>query len=188
MRAASLCLGLILLAGSAARAEAPGWVLYTHPDQLLSVRFPRAPSESEEDAPSSIGNIHFKMALYADPQHALCAAAVSFALNDAKFDVKKALAGARDQMVANVEGKITREKPIALDGFTGREVWFEAAGPEHQVIHAVARLFASAKPPRVFIISAMRLTDRPDPAARKFLDSAHLGKKVERARVRVSAP
>jgi hypothetical protein len=158
-------------------------VLYTHPEKLLSVRFPGPPNESEQTAPSPVGDVHFRMALYSDPQRALFAAAVTYPLGkDVKFDVKKALDGARDQMVTNVKGRITSEKSIALDGFSGREVRFEATGPQNQSIHAIARLFASARPPRAYIISAMRLTDQPDPDAKKFLDSVHIGKKVERAR------
>jgi hypothetical protein len=188
MRVGSVCVGLFLLAAAPALAEPTRWVLYTHPDKLLSVRFPGAPTESDQNAPTPIGDVHFKVALYSDERHALFATAVSYPIDkDAKFDVKTALDGARDQMVANVNGRITSEKSIALDGFSGREVRFEAPGPS-QPIHAIARIYASARPARAYIISAMRLTDQPDPEAKRFLDSAHLGKKVELARPAITAP
>jgi len=180
MRAISrLCTGLLLvLVATPAFADTPRWVLYTHPEKTLSVRFPGTPTESDQDAPSPIGNVHFKMAMYADEVHAFVAAAVDYPVKDMTFNVKKALDGARDQMVANIKGKVTSEKPVTLDGLQGREVWFEATG-SGQPIHGIARLFATATPPQAFIISAMRMNDKPDPDAKKFLDSIHLGKKVE---------
>lgn len=175
-----LCTGLLLLVvATPAFADTPHWVLYTHPEKTLSVRFPGPPTESDQDAPSPIGNVHFKMAMYADEAHAFVAAAVNYPVKDMTFNVKKALDGARDQMVANIKGKVTSEKPVTLDGLQGREVWFEANGTGSQQIHGIARLFATATPPQAFIISAMRMNDKPDPDAKKFLDSIHLGKKVE---------
>jgi hypothetical protein len=158
-------------------AEAPAWVLYTHPDKLMSVRFPGEPKETDQDAPSPVGNIHFKLAMFTDNERAYIATAVIYPVKT-KFDIQAALNGGRDQMLANIHGKATSEKPIKLDGFVGREVIFEATTGA-QKIRGVARMFASAKPPSAFVASAMRLTDKPDPDSQKFLASIHLGKKVE---------
>jgi hypothetical protein len=179
MRARAWCFVGLLLAVmlTPAFAQAPGWVLYTHPDKLMSVWFPKEPKESEQDAPSPVGNIHFKLAVYANDERAYIATAVIYPVKT-KFDIQAALDGGRNQMLANINGKAVSEKPIKLDGFVGREVIFEATTGA-QKIHGVARMFASAKPPSAFIASAMRLTDKPDPDSKKFLASIHLGKKVE---------
>jgi hypothetical protein len=175
-----LRLAPLLLLLTPAFAQAPGWVLYTHPEKLMSARFPGKPTESEQEAPTAIGNIRFKMAVFAEATRAFMATAIAYPLpKDTKFDIKKALDGARDQMVANIKGKVTSEKPMKLDGFAGREVIFEAPGQNNTSIHGIARIFASAKPPSAFVAGAMRMTDTPDPDAQKFLDSIHLGKRVE---------
>ena len=165
---------------SPAVAEAPRWVVYTQPDKLLSVRFPGKPTEADQEAPSPLGPLHFKMASLFDATHAFLAAAITYPVDPAApFDTRKALDGARDQMIANIKGKLTAEKPRKLDGLNGREVWFEAPGPDNHPIHAIARIYVSAKPARAYMVIAMRMTDQPDPDAAKFLDSMHLGKKVE---------
>jgi hypothetical protein len=159
-------------------AQAPGWVLYTHPDKLMSVRFPEKPSENDQDTPTAVGTIHFKLAIFSDGKRAYVATAVIYPVQG-KFDVKKALDGARDQAIANMKGKVISEKPMKLDGFDGRQVLFEASGGDQQHIRGVVRLFVSAKPPSAYMASAMQMTGNPDPDAKKFLDSLHLGKKVE---------
>jgi hypothetical protein len=173
--------GLILLfAVVPAGAQATSWVLYTHPDKLMSVRFPGVPTESEQDLASPIGNLKLKMAMVANADRAFLATAMIYPIDPkTKFDAKAALEGAREKMLANVKGKVTAEKPITLDGYTGREVEFEAAGPTGTTIHGSARFFTSAKPPGVYVATAMRMTDKPDPDGPKFLASMHLGKKVE---------
>ena len=175
-----LCALALAVLGSPAFAEAPRWVLYTQPDKLLSVRFPGKPTEADQEAPSPLGTLHFKMATLFDATHAFLTAAITYPVDPAApFDTKKALDGARDQMIANIKGTLTSEKPRTLDGFSGREVWFEAPGPDNHPIHAIARIYASARPARAYMVIAMRMTDQPDPDAAKFLDSMHLGKKVE---------
>ena len=184
MRAsARIWIGLIVvlaLALDPAFAQAPSWVLYTHPDKLMSLRFPVKPTESDQETPSAIGNIKFKLAMYTEPDRTYVATAVVYPIKT-QFDVQKALDGGRDQALANIKGKATSEKPIKLDGYAGREVVFEATdATSRRPVHGVVRMFASAKPPSVFMASALRTSDKPDPDAKKFLDSMHLGKKVEK--------
>jgi hypothetical protein len=168
----------LLLLVAPAFAEATSWVLYTHPDKLMSVRFPSKPAESEQEVPSPIGKLRFKMAVVADADHAFLATAMVYPVQS-KFDAKAALNGARDQMLANIKAKITSEKAIKLDGYDGREVLFEAPGPTGNSIRGSARLFTSAKPPGVYVAAAMQMTDKADADAPRFLASMHLGKKVE---------
>lgn len=184
MRAsARIWIGLIVvlaLALEPAFAQAPSWVLYTHPDKLMSVRFPAKPTESDEETPSAIGTLKVKLAMYTESNRTFFATAVVYPIKT-QFDIQKALDGGRDQALANIKGKATSEKPIKLDGYVGREVVFEAtdaASGRH--FRGVMRMFASARPPSVFMASALRLSDQPDPDAKKFLDSMHLGKKVEK--------
>ncbi|HEX7839811.1 MAG TPA: hypothetical protein VF469_20185 [Kofleriaceae bacterium] len=180
MRArARFFVGLFLVVSlTPAFAQAPGWVLYTHPDKLMSVRFPEKPSETDQETPTAIGTIHFKLAMFSNGDRAYVATAVVYPVQG-KFDVKKALDGARDQALANIKGKVISEKPMKLDGFDGRQVLFEASGDDQHHIRGVVRLFASAKPPSAYMASAMQMTGKPDPDAQKFLDSLHLGKKTE---------
>lgn len=163
-----------------ARAGAPRWVLYVHPDKLMSARFPDRPTETEQEAPSAIGPIRFKLAMFADTSRTYLATAIVYPVKT-KFNVKGALDGARDQALANIKGTVVAEKPMKLDGYDGREVTFEAEAPNHQRIRGALRIFASARPPSAYIATAMRVTDQPDPDAQKFLDSIHLGKRIETA-------
>jgi hypothetical protein len=175
---AGLVLAILL---TPALAEAPRWVVYTHPEKLMSVRFPQKPSVTDQETPTAIGTIKFKLAMFTDGDRAYIATAVVYPVKG-KFDVKKALDGARDQALANIKGTVMSEKSSRLDGFEGREVVFQATGAEGtQTVRGVVRLFASARPPSAYMASAMRMTERADPDAHKFLDSLHLGKKVEAA-------
>ena len=180
MRTKATCLiGLFVVAALApAFAGARAWVLYTHPDKLMSVRFPDRPTETEQEVPSAVGPIRFKLAMFADDTRTYLATAIQYPIKG-KFSVKGALDGARDQALTNIKGTIVSEKPMKLDGYEGREVSFEADTPSNQHIRGALRIYASAKPPSAFIATAMRITETPDPDAQRFLDSIHLGKKVE---------
>jgi hypothetical protein len=170
---------LLAVALTPALARGPRWVLYVHPDKLMSARFPDKPTETEQEAPSAIGPIRFKLAMFADSTRTYLATAIVYPIKS-KFNVKSALDGARDQALANIKGTMVGEKSIKLDGFDGREVTFEADVPSNQHIRGALRIFASARPPSAFIATAMRITEQPDPDAQRFLDSIHLGKRVER--------
>ncbi|HEY6178848.1 MAG TPA: hypothetical protein VIX73_30560 [Kofleriaceae bacterium] len=176
---ACFLVGLLVVAALApAFAGARAWVLYTHPDKLMSARFPAQPNETEQEVPSAVGPIRFKLAMFADDTRTYLATAIQYPVKG-KFTVKGALDGARDQALANIKGKIVAEKSIKLDGYEGREVSFEADTPDNQRVRGALRIFASAKPPSAFVATAMRITEKPDPEAQKFLDSIHLGKKAE---------
>src|SRR5690349_18767654 len=151
----SLVIGLFVVAALApAFAGARAWVLYTHPDKLMSARFPDRPTETEQEAPSAVGPIRFKLAMFADDTRTYLATAIQYPVKG-KFSVKGALDGARDQALGNIKGKIVAEKSMKLDGYDGREVSFEADTPSNQHIRGALRIFASAKPPSAFIATAM---------------------------------
>jgi hypothetical protein len=169
----------LIIAMTPAFAQAPGWVLYTHPDKLMSVRFPDKPAEFDQETPSPIGKVHYKVAAFSDGNRTYIATAVAYPTTG-KFNVKGALDGGRDHAIANIKAKVVSEKPIKLDGFEGREVWFAPGDPtDGRQVRGVLRIFASASPPSAFLASAMRMTEKADPDSLKFLDSVHLGKKVE---------
>jgi len=167
--------GLFLVACLApALAQAPGWVLYTHPDKLMSVRFPKEPTVTDQAMPTAVGTLNAKMASVIGKDRAYVAMAVVYPSGYA-YDVKKALDASRDRALASVKGKLISEKSVKLDGFEGREIVFES----NHTFLGVARNFFSAKPPRGYTVIAGHEIDKPDPDAEKFLDSLHLGKKVE---------
>jgi hypothetical protein len=57
---------LLVLTVSPALADAPGWVLYTHPDKLMSLRFPGKPKESEQERKVPHGTLRVKIAAFTD--------------------------------------------------------------------------------------------------------------------------
>lgn len=56
---------------------------------------------------------------------------------------------------------------------------FEGPGPYAKPLHGTARVFAVAKPPSSYLLITVQMDGKPDPNARKFLDSVHLADKVE---------
>ena len=168
-----------VVAPAATPPAATSWVAWTHPQKLVTVRFPGKPEETKQVAETPMGPVDFTMAIHASSTRAFMAGATVYKLPEgASFDVPKALDGARDKMLADINGKVTSEKTIELDGFKGREVSFEAPGPMGATIRGTARLFAGSDPPGAYMASAFRMTDAPDPDAAPFLDSMHLGKAV----------
>jgi hypothetical protein len=173
-----IALFIIFLLSPAFAAD-PAWVLYTHPDKLLSVRFPGTPIESDQQGPSGYGTVHSKIATFVNGDRALVATAGVYSTTD-KVDVK----GMLDHAAQSVAGRfrntrIVAQKAITLDGIEGREVQFEAPGPYNKPLRGIARVFAAAPPPRSYLVMALQMDGKPDPNAQKFLDSLHLGSKVE---------
>lgn len=164
---------------SPAFADGPAWVLYTHPDKLLSVRFPGKPIESDQQGQSGYGPVRSKVATFIDGDRALVATAGIYATTQ-KVDVKVMLDGAAESVAGRFRGtRIVAQKAITVDGVQGREVQFEAPGPYNKPLRGVARVFAAAEPPSSYVLMALQMDGKPDPNAQKFLDSLHLGKKVE---------
>ncbi len=171
--------GLFLaLALSPAFAGDSGWVLYTHPDKLMSVWFPGKPTEGDQEGPSPVGRMRVKVATFIDGDRAFVATAGIYP-DKTKFDVKGALARALDKTLVTLKGRIVAQKSMTLDGVQGTEVQFTAPGPYKKPLLGVARVFASADPPITYVVMALQMDGKPDPRAPKFLASLHLGKKVE---------
>ena len=95
------------------------------------------------------------------------------------LDLQGALTSGRDRALANVGATATSEKTIEIDGVEGIEVDYEGPSPTGLRAHGRMRLLVSAKPPVVYLVNVVRLGDVADPNAQKFLDSMHLGTKVE---------
>lgn len=162
-----------------ALADAPAWVLYVHPDKIMSLRFPGKPVEASQEAPSPIGTLKFKVATLDRSDRVYVATAISFPVPPEKFNVQGALDGARDNSVAKMDGKVLSEKSITVDGVEGREIVFETKEGAKQFIHGMMRVFASNSPPSTFVATAMRTATSSDPDAQKFVESMHMGSKVE---------
>jgi hypothetical protein len=156
------------------------WVEWVHPEKLISAKFPRAPKEQKQEAPSPIGPIQMTMAMHAERTRAFMAGASKYEIPEGgSFDTAKALEGARTQMLSAIKATATSEKPIQLDGLDGSEVTFEAPGPNPSVtVRGVARVFASAEPAAGYFAAAFRMTEPADPDAQTFLDSLHVAKGV----------
>lgn len=156
------------------------WVEWTHPEKLISAKFPQKPSESKQEAPTPMGPVGVTMAMHGEATRAFLAGASQYKLPEGgTFDVAKALQGAREQMLAAIKAKAISEKPIKLDGLDGSEVEFEAPGPNpSQTVRGVARVFASDSPPAGYFAAAFRMTEAADPDALTFLDSVHVAKGV----------
>jgi hypothetical protein len=163
-----------------AAAKPDGWVLWTHPQKLISARFPGKAQQSETEAPSEIGPIKLTMAMHAEATRAFMAGGSTYDVpGGGPFDVAKALDGARDQMLASIRATVTAEKPIERDGLKGREVEFEAPGPDGATVRGVAHVYAGDTPPAGYFAAAFRMTEEPDPHFATFLSSVHLGKATE---------
>jgi hypothetical protein len=174
----ALFIVLGLLSAFAADADT-AWVLYTHPDKLLSVRFPGKPRESLQQGQSEYGATRTKVATFIDGDHALV---VTGGIYDGttKVDVKVMLDRAAQSVGDRFRNtRIIAQKAITLDGLQGREVQFEAPGPYNKPLRGIARVYAAAQPPSSYLVMALQMDGKPDPNAQKFLDSLHLGSKVE---------
>jgi hypothetical protein len=169
---------LLVLVLSPAFADAPGWVLYTHPDKLMSVRFPGKPTEANQEREGPAGQQQLKVATFIDGDRAFVVTAGAYPAGT-KLDVKSSLDKALDGVLASIRGHVVAQRPITLDGFQGRDIQFEAPGPYNNQLHGVARVFVSVTPPGSYVALAMQMDGKPDPTAVKFLDSIHLGSKVE---------
>ena len=175
---------VVFVLGTAFSVGAPvanadsGWVLYTNPSKRLSVRFPGKPIETEHDGQTADGPVHVTAASFIDGDHALTATGNIYPAGT-KLEVKAALDGALDTLLAKLKGRVVAQKPLELDGFQGRDIQFEAPGPYNKPLRGTARIYASANPPAAFIALAVQMDGKPDPNAQKFFDSLHLGKKVE---------
>jgi hypothetical protein len=169
---------LVVLALSPALADQARWVLYKHPDQLFSVRFPGKAIVADQSKQASGTMAHVESATFIDGDHALVATGGLYT-NTVKFDVNEAMDRALGGWVARWKGRVIAQKAITLDGLQGREVQFTAPGPYAKPLRATARVFASSKPPSSYLVIALQMDGTPDPNATKFLDSLHLGTNVE---------
>ncbi|HSR98858.1 MAG TPA: hypothetical protein VLM79_17495, partial [Kofleriaceae bacterium] len=159
-------------------ADPGGWVVYKHPDQLFSVRFPGKPVVADQSKQAAGTMARVESATFIDGDHALVATGGLYT-STAKFDINEAMDRMLNAWVARWKGRVIAQKTMTLDGFQGREVQFTAPGPYAKPLRATARVFASSKPPSSYLVIAFQMDGTPDANAPKFLDSLHLGTKVE---------
>jgi len=187
---------VVLVVAPALAKAAPQGVLYVSPGKLLSVRFPGTPTETEQGASGQGNQAHGKTATLLDGERAYTVTATVYPVPPgttlpapiapgttmparAMAAIKTAIDQTIDNTMATIKGHVIARKSITLDGLQGGEVQFEAIGPGRQTFRGICRAFVSPVPLTTYVAIAIQFDGRPDPAARKFLDSLHLGKKVE---------
>jgi hypothetical protein len=68
---------------------------------------------------------------------------------------------------------------IMVDGFACRDVEISGPSSSSKPLRGTGRMCASNDPVSTYLALAIQMDGKPDPDARKFLDSLHLGKHVE---------
>jgi hypothetical protein len=190
---------LVVLAVAPALAEAPPQgVLYVSPGKLLSVRFPVKPTETEHEASNQDSKIRVKTATLLDGERGYTVTATVYPVPagpgttvpapitpgttmpaGAVAAIKTVIDQTIDNTMSSIKGHVLTRKSITLDGFQGSEVQFEAIGPDRRTLRGICRVFVSPVPLTTYVAIAIQFDGKPEPAARRFLDSLHLGKKVE---------
>lgn len=168
--------GVLFVALAPALADAPSWVVYTSSDKQMSVRFPAKPTEKEHAGPTTGEKL--RVATWIDGDKALIASGGPYAAGT-PIEVKAGLDNATTSLLQKFGAHAVAQTLLTVDGVQGREVEFEGPGPYNKPLHGTARVFAVAKPPSSYLLITVQMDGKQDPNARKFLDSVHLGDKVE---------
>gem|GEM_PF-5127809 len=142
----------------------------------MTVRFPAKPTEQDHAGATPGEKVH--VATWIDGDKALIATGGPYPAGTA-IEVKAGLDNATTGLLQRFHAHATAQTPLTVDGVQGREVAFEGPGPYDKPLHGAARIFAVANPPSSYLIITVQMDGKPDPNARKFLDSVHLGDKVE---------
>jgi hypothetical protein len=190
---------LVVLAVAPALADTPRQgILYVHPDKLLSVRFPNKPTETTPEAPNHDKTIRIKTATSLDGEHGYSVSTTVYPVPtgpgtmapdpiapgtpmpaNAVAAIKTAIDQTIDNSMSSIKGRVLARKSITLDGLLGSEIQFEAIGRGLGRFRGIGRVFVSPIPLTTYIAIAIQFDGKPDPGARGFLDSLHLGKQVE---------
>jgi hypothetical protein len=119
---------LAITATSITAADPPAWKEFVSKEGKFKVLMPGTPKESEAETESDFGKGVLHM-------NSLAASGMMFAANYSDFptEVKKVplkqiYDSSRDGAVANMEGKLAKEKDIKLGDHPGREVLIDVAG------------------------------------------------------------
>jgi hypothetical protein len=159
-------------------ATASGWVSWTHPQKLISAKFPAQPKEEETVVPTVLGPVKFISATATHDPGLFLAGATRYSIpRGSTFNVAKALNAARDHMLTTVNGTLALERPLTLDGMQGREIDFSAPGANGTILHGAARVFASADPPSSYTAIAIQAEEAD---IFRFFESVHLHRPIAR--------
>ena len=169
---------VLVLTVSPALADAPGWVLYTHPDKLMSLRFPGKPKESEQERKVPHGTLRVKIAAFTDGERGFTST-VEVYPTGTKLKVTETYNGIFENLLNVLKAHVVSQNTVTVDGFACRDV--EIAGPSssNKPLRGTGRMCASNDPVSTYLALAIQMDGKPDPDAKKFLDSLHLGKHVE---------
>ena len=159
-------------------SEHKPWEVYTFPDKLLSIRFPKQPAESDEetstpDGPMDTLNVGYQ---YAGKEYD---ATVVRLPPTGPFDGPLVLANAKTSALEHVGATASEEKLIEIDSVDGIEIEYMGPNPRGIMAYGRMRLFVSPTPRAVYLVNVTHVGDIADPNAKPFLDSMHLGTKVE---------
>jgi hypothetical protein len=172
---------LVALVVSPALADAPGWVLYTHPDKLMSLRFPGKPKESEQTREVPHGTLRVKLATFTDGTRGFTST-VEVYPSGTKLKVSETYNGIFENLLSVLEAHVVSQKAVTVDGFSCRDVEIAGPGSANEPLRGTGRMCASNDPVSTYLALAIQMDGKPDPDARKFLESLHLGKQVETRR------
>jgi hypothetical protein len=154
------------------------WEIYTAPDRLLSIRFPKQPKESDDETTTPDGPVRTWSAGYRYAAHEYNVTVVRLPATG-PFDAPTLLANAKRRALENVGGTASEDNPIEVDGIEGIEIEYMGPSPRQIMAYGRMRLFVSSTPRAVVLVNVMRESDIADPDALRFLQSMHLGMKVE---------
>jgi hypothetical protein len=152
----------------------PAWLDYAGENNQFTCQFPGKPEVTEQQTPSDLGVMKFKMAMLDESgtkQRAFSAFASTMPIpKGTAFDIKAALDGARDQMLQAMGMKLISETAIELAGAKGHEIRY---GGEISGLKAsgIVRNWVRGTPPTLYQANAMFLGTTDEAAAMKFLDS-----------------
>ena len=150
-----------------------GWVTWEHPGKLFSVRFPGEFQVQDLDVTDADGKPVPQALLFHSPV-VYFAEGMRMALPEgASFDADRAIDGARDSLLASMEGKLVSERPVDRGSLKGREIRYEGTA-EGEHVWGTVRIFAVGDPASTYIANAMQLTPGEVPEVARFLDSLQI--------------
>ena len=168
---ASIALTLGCLGGPIVGAQVAAWQEFTSREGRFSVLFPGKPLHQEANEPSPLGEIAGHLyGVTTSPNGGFFVGYHDFPmLPNVRIDRRRALTGARDGAIRNVQGTLETEKRLTLNGHPGRE--FAASAP--MGVRVRARLYFVGN--RMYsVIATGSREELNSPDVGKFLESFKL--------------
>ncbi|HEX3560352.1 MAG TPA: hypothetical protein VHU19_14185 [Pyrinomonadaceae bacterium] len=140
----------------------------------FTAQMPGTPQKQTQSVDTAVGSVAFNTYSVQNGSEAFIVGYNDFPDNAAtqNADPQELLNKARDGAVQNVNGKVTNEKPITMDGHPGKEFSGESSTPQEATF--TARVYWVA--PRLYQVLYIRpkTTSAPSENGQKFLDSFQL--------------